>query len=399
MKFDSFRDTWAEVSLEAVKNNLRQIKNFIGGAVKMMAVVKADGYGHGAIQIAKGALSAGADYLAVAILDEAMELRNAGITHPLLVLGHTPERSIRAAIINHIALSVASMDMLDGIISEAKQLQIEAVIHLKIDTGMSRFGITSQNEAVQIALKAAASRHISLEGIFTHFANADNRDDLAYTLHQFERFKSVFGKISDAGIEIPFKHCCNSAGAMNFPQMHLDMVRIGIAMYGLYPDASLKAHPIKLRQALSVKTKISMVKKVPANQSVGYGCTWTAPCESLLATLPIGYADGFSRLLSNRVNLLIKGTKAPIAGRVCMDQIILDVTAIDDCQPGDTVDIFGNDGPAFQSVDDVAAIIGTINYEVVCLIGKRVPRIYSDSAAQEPCNGYFATRYLEFEAL
>ncbi|CEG29689.1 alanine racemase [Bacillus sp. B-jedd] len=398
MKIDSFRDTWAEVSLEAVRGNLRQFKKFIGGEIKLMAVVKADGYGHGAVQVANAALSAGADYLAVAILDEAMELRNAGISTPLLVLGHTPERSVRTAISSQITLSVASMDMLNWIISEAKQLKLEAVIHLKIDTGMSRFGITSQKEAVEIAKKAAASKYIRLEGIFTHFANADN-PDTAYTLHQFERFQRILGKISDAGIEIPIKHCCNSAGAMNFPAMHLDMVRIGIAMYGLYPDASLKAHPIKLRQALSVKTKISMVKKVPADRPVGYGCTWAAPYESILATLPIGYADGFSRLLSNRVNLLIKGAKAPIAGRVCMDQIILDVTAIVDCQPGDTVTIFGTDGSAFQSVDDVAAIIGTINYEVVCLVGKRIPRIYTDSVAQEPCNDDFAAHYLEFGAI
>ncbi|RHW34170.1 alanine racemase [Neobacillus notoginsengisoli] len=382
MKFDSFRDTWAEVSLNAVRGNLHQFRKFIGQRVKLMAVVKADGYGHGAVEVSKAAIASGADYLAVAILDEALELREAGISHPLLILGYTPERSVRTAIMNQITLSVASMDMLDSIITQAQLLKMTAGIHLKIDTGMSRFGVVSQTEAVEMALKAASSNYIRLEGIFTHFANADS-PDASYTHLQFERFQRVLQGIKEAGVEIPLQHCCNSAAAMNYPSMHLDMVRIGIALYGLYPDSTLKKHPIQLKPAMALKTKISMVKEVPATQPVGYGCTWTTSRDSILAILPIGYADGFSRLLSNRINLLVHEQSAPLVGRVCMDQAILNVTKISSCQPGDTVTIFGRDGSAFQSVDEIAEKIGTINYEVVCMVGKRVPRLFIDSRGNE----------------
>lgn len=374
----SYRDTWAEVSITAIKHNVNQFKKYIGSSVNLMAVVKADGYGHGAVPVAKAAIEAGSDYLAVAILDEAIELREAGITQPILVLGYTPVRSIRQAMIAGVDITVFNEEVLDEIILQSVALQKTVSIHLKIDTGMTRIGVQTREEALVLAVKALESPFIVLKGIFTHFANADSEDP-SYTRQQFERFRSVTSYLYDNGIFIPLKHCCNTAGTMNFPEMHLDMVRVGIGLYGLYPDVSLKEHPISLQQAMTLKTKIAWLKKVAKSQPISYGCTYTPSTERIIATLPIGYADGLSRHLSNCGQFLVHGQKVLVAGRVCMDQTMIDVTSVPSCQRGDDVIIFGGNGEAFQSVDEIALLMGTINYEVVCLIGKRVPRIYTAS--------------------
>lgn len=376
VNLQSYRDTWAEVSLGAIKHNINQFKKYIGASVNLMAVVKADGYGHGAVPAARAAVEAGADYLAVAILDEAIELREAGITEPILVLGYTPIRSIRQAIIAGVDLTVFSEDVLNEIIFQSEVFQKTVSIHLKIDTGMTRIGVQTREEALDLAIKALMSPFVTLKGIFTHFANADSEDP-SYTLQQFERFRSFISFINDHGISIPLKHCCNTAGTLNFPEMHLDMVRVGIGLYGLYPDISLKKHPISLMQAMTLKTKIAGLKKAAKSQPVSYGCTFTPSSERVIATLPIGYADGLSRHLSNCGQFLLQGQKVLVAGRVCMDQTMIDVTNVPFCQQGDEVIIFGGNDNAFQSIDEIALLMGTINYEVVCLIGKRVPRIYT----------------------
>lgn len=378
----SYRDTWAEISLDAVKQNTKQYKGFIGESVKLMAVVKADGYGHGAVSIAQAALQAGADYLGVAILDEAIQLREAGITHPTLVLGYTPIRSIKQAILANVDLAVFTEDVLEEIIIQSEQLQKTVSIHLKVDTGMSRIGVQTSEEAIYLARKAIASTNVILKGIFTHFANADSEDP-AYTLKQYKQFQSVISNLDFQNISIPLKHCCNSAGTMNFPEMHLDMVRVGIGLYGLYPDASLKNHDIQLQQAMTLKTKIASLKMIPKSQPISYGCTFTPSSDSRIATLPIGYADGLSRLLSNRGQFLLHGEKVPVTGRVCMDQTMINVTSVPECHQDDEVTIFGSNGEAFQSIDEIANLMGTINYEVVCLIGKRVPRIYVSEESEQ----------------
>jgi alanine racemase len=372
----SYRDTWAEIALDAIKHNTEEFKKYIGECVRLMAVVKADGYGHGAVPVARAAVDAGADCLAVAILDEAIELREAGITEPILVLGYTPTRSIRHAIIAGVDITVFSEDVLNEVIIQSEELQKTASIHLKIDTGMTRIGVQTREEALFLAAKAVGSRFIVLKGIFTHFANADSEDP-SYTRQQFKRFRSVISYLDEHRIPIPLKHCCNSAGTMNFPEMHLDMVRVGIGLYGLYPDVSLKEHPISLQQAMTLKTKIAWLKKVAKSQPISYGCTYIPSNDRVIATLPIGYADGLSRHLSNCGQFLVYGHKVLVAGRVCMDQTIIDVTSVPSCQQGDEVIIFGGNAEAFQSVDEIALLMGTINYEVVCLIGKRVPRIYT----------------------
>lgn len=383
MRQHSYRETWAEVSLSAIKHNVLQFKNHMKKSTKFMAVVKADGYGHGAVEVSKAAIEAGAEYLSVALLDEAIELREAGITHPILVLGYTPVASIKKAVSNEIALTVFSHDVLDEIIFQASQLKIKANIHIKLDTGMSRIGVTNKEDALILAQKAMSSPYIYLEGIFTHFANADCEDP-TFTIQQFENFMTCIKFIEQNKIEIPIKHCCNSAATMLFPDMHLDMVRIGIALYGLYPDPILKDHPtITLEQAMSLKTKVAQIKTVSAKQPIGYGCTYAPSKDSIIASLPIGYADGVSRLLSNRANVLIKGKAAKVTGRVCMDQMMIDVSQIPNCAIGDEVTIFGNNEDAFQSIQTIADLMGTINHEVVCGVSKRVPRIYVNQQQSE----------------
>lgn len=378
MKQNSYRDTWVEILMDNIHHNFLQFRRYVKEQTKIMAVVKADGYGHGAVEIAKFLIQAGANYLAVALLDEDLQLRNAGISHPILVLGYTPVRSVKKAVSKDITLTVFSHEVLDEIIIQSSVLQKTDSIHLKIDTGMSRIGITSAEEALELAQKAVAAPSVYLEGIFTHFANADSKDPI-YTHMQFQRFLAVIESLKTHNIHVPIRHCCNSAGTMNFPEMHLDMVRIGIALYGLYPNETFKGHSIKLKQAINFKTKIVALKTIPAFQSISYGWTYKPEKESLIATLPLGYADGLSRLLSNQGMVLTHEQLSPIVGRVCMDQSMIEVTDIKDCRVGDEVTIFGYNGSSFQSVDEIARLIGTINYEVVCLIGKRVPRIYIKS--------------------
>ncbi len=381
----SYRDTWVEVSLDAIKHNVGQYKNLIGKSVNLMAVVKADGYGHGAVQVAEAVLQAGADYLAVALLDEALQLRGAGISAPILVLGYTPIRSIKEAILFDVELTVFTLDVLDEIIFQAEQLQKPVSIHLKVDTGMSRIGVQSAEEALKLAEKAVSSSFVFLKGIFTHFANADNVDS-SYTNKQYELFMSVIAYLDQHHIHIPLKHCCNTAATMRFPDKHLDMIRVGIGIYGLYPDQSLTDHRINLKQAMSLKTKIASLKTVPMSQPISYGCTSIPTHDSMIATLPIGYADGLSRLLSNRGEFLLHNQKVFVTGRVCMDQTMIEVSDIVGCTQGDVVTIFGGEGDSFQSVDEIANLMGTINYEVVCLIGKRVPRVYVKSESNVLCN-------------
>ncbi|WP_248733957.1 alanine racemase [Neobacillus rhizosphaerae] len=371
----SYRDTWVEISLEKIRDNFLQFRQFVHPDSKIMAVVKADGYGHGGVEIATAAIDAGADYLGVALLDEALQLREDGILEPILILGYTPTRSIKVAILKNITITVFDHEVLDEIIVQSSILGKTARIHLKIDSGMSRIGVFSHEDALILAKKASAAPQVFLEGIFTHFAHADG-EDTTYTNSQFKRFQSVVEYLANNDIHVPLKHCCNSAATMKYPEMHLDMVRVGVALYGMYPDSSLKNHLLQLKQAMSLKTKIAALKMVSVSQPISYGCTWKPDRESIIATLPLGYADGLSRLLSNHGEVLVLGQFSPITGRICMDQTMIDVTDIDHCHVGDEVTIFGHSLSSFQSVDQIAQLMGTINYEVVCLIGKRVPRVY-----------------------
>ncbi|WP_188456291.1 alanine racemase [Virgibacillus oceani] len=373
MKHGSYRDTWVEVSLDAIRENVKAFKGHIHNNCRLMAVVKADGYGHGAVEIAKTAIQSGADYLAVALLDEAMELRDAGIDFPILVLGYTPPSAAEDAIMNDIALTVFTQDVIKRINDISEENEKKARIHIKIDTGMSRIGLISETAVFQL-IQSISSPFVLIEGIFTHFADADNVDS-AYTNKQFNRFNKLIDYLEEHDVQIPIKHCCNSAGTIAYPEMHLDMVRVGVSMYGLYPSEHLQ-EKISLRQAMSFKTKSVMTKTVPIGQPISYGCTYAPAKNSTITTIPVGYADGFSRALSNTGNVTINGQRAPIVGRICMDQAMINVTEIEPFSSEDVITIFGDPGDGYISLAEVADQMHTIHYEAASLIGKRVPRIY-----------------------
>ncbi|MFB7817828.1 alanine racemase [Paenibacillus chitinolyticus] len=372
----SYRDTWAEISLDAIEHNARTFKKNLQRGCKLMAVVKADGYGHGAYETARAALRAGAEYLAVALLDEALELRAAGITEPLLVLGYTPPRSVEKAVRAGVTLTVFTTDVLEAVeAAAAVSSRTPARIHLKVDTGMTRIGVRTAEEARSIARQAIQTPGVALEGIFTHFATADSADD-TFTREQFRRFMNIVDHLSDDGIDIPLRHCCNSAATMQYPDMHLDMVRVGISLYGLLPSVASERDTHPLKPAMQFKTRLVQVKDVEVGTPVSYGGTFIAERPTRIGTIPAGYADGLSRSLSNRGDMLLHGRRVRIAGRVCMDQTMLDITDVENTEEGDPVTIFGKSGDAFLHVDEIAELMDTINYEVVCLIGKRVPRVY-----------------------
>jgi alanine racemase len=373
MNHGSYRDTWVEVDLGAIQHNVKSFKEHIHNECKLMAVVKADGYGHGAIEVAKAAIGAGADYLAVAILDEAISLREANIKAPILILGYTSPNAVKTAIQHDITLTVFTQDVLDQVIQTTEELKKNTHIHIKIDSGMNRIGIKNKEEALKL-IHSNTSSFVTVEGIFTHFAQADDPDS-SFTEKQFSHFQAIVDYLEQHDVHIPIKHCCNSAATIAYPEKHLDMVRVGVSLYGLYPSEHLR-DKISLRQAMSFKTKPVLVKMVNAGESISYGCTFTTNRVSTIATIPVGYADGLSRSISNKGNVTVKGKRAPIVGRICMDQSMIDVTGVGAVNEDDIVTIFGDPDHGYISLGEVAEQMNTIHYETVCLIGKRVPRVY-----------------------
>ncbi|WP_426454343.1 alanine racemase [Paenibacillus sp. S-38] len=370
-----YRDTWADISLDAIEHNTRVTKAMLAPSCRFMAVVKADGYGHGASETAEAALRGGADQLAVAFLDEGLHLRRAGITAPVLVLGYTPPHAVEAAVRAGLTLTVFTEDVLAEAVACTQRLALPLRIHFKVDTGMTRVGVTSPEELVRLARQAAASRYVQAEGLFTHFACADSPDD-SYTREQFAAFEAFRAALRQNGLHLPLHHCCNSAATLRYQGLHLDLIRFGISLYGLLPSGECRTGGEHLRPAMSLRTRIVSLRRIPPGRTVSYGGTFTAPRETLIATLPVGYADGLSRRLSSRGSALVRGQRAPIAGRVCMDQTMLDVTDVPGAAVGDIVTLFGSADGSVLPVDEVAELMDTISYEAVCLIGKRVPRVY-----------------------
>lgn len=368
------RPAWAEVDLEAIAQNLRELRRITRPQARIMAVVKANAYGHGAVPVSRIALENGASYLGVAIFNEALELREAGINAPILVLGNIPKEQVETAIKLDITQTVYSLPMATHIAETALRLGKKALIHIKLDTGMTRLGFFG-SQAVSDIEQIAALKGIILEGIYTHFAVSDAADK-GFTLQQFKVFKDRCALLEAKGIKIPLKHVANSAAVIDMPETHLDMVRLGIALYGLYPSREVDYDKVALKPALSLKCKIVHLKEVPQNTTVSYGRKYKTVRNTKIATLPIGYADGFSRLLSSKAFCLIKGQKAPIVGTICMDQCMAEVGHIKEVNLGDEVVLMGRQGEEEISAEDLAAELGTINYEIVCMISTRIPRFY-----------------------
>ncbi|ABO51369.1 alanine racemase [Desulforamulus reducens MI-1] len=363
---------WAEINLEAIRHNIKEIRKMVGPNREIMAVVKANGYGHGAVPVARVALEAGATRLAVARLSEAQELRRAGLKVPILLLGYISPDQIGDALEYNVTLTVFRFDLAKKIAAIAQGRGQRATVHLKVDTGMGRIGFTPDEEGLAEITAVCALNGLDVEGIYTHFATADEQDK-SYTRWQFKRFMLVLNRLEEQGITFSLRHCANSAAIMEFPETYLDLVRPGIILYGLYPSEEVDKGKLLLQPAMTLKARITHVKKVNSGTKISYGCTYTVPQETDIASLPLGYADGYPRLLSSKGQVLVKGKRARVVGRVCMDQCMVDVGHIAEVKVHDEVIIFGG---AELPVEEVATWLGTINYEVVCWVGSRVPRVY-----------------------
>ena len=371
----SLRPAWAEVDLSAIASNIKQLRRAAAPGARIMGVVKANAYGHGAVPVSNTVLKNGADYLGVAILDEARELRQAGITAPILILGYTPCEQAEEAVNLDITQTVYSGEGAQAISQAAVKLRKQAKIHIKVDTGMGRLGFPADETSVAEIIKSAALPGITAEGIMTHFAVADTADK-EYTYRQYALFSDVISRLREKGFPEVIKHAANSAALIDLPGVHLDMVRAGISVYGLYPSQEVQKGNLDLKPALSLKARVAFVKTVPADTSISYGRTFVTKGETRTATIPVGYADGYSRLLSNKAHVLAHGARVPVIGTVCMDQLIIDISEVPEVRVGDTVTLIGREGEQSVTADELADLIGTINYEIVCMISSRIPRVY-----------------------
>ena len=359
--------TWAEVDLDAISHNYNMIKKAAGDA-ECMCIVKADAYGHGAVPVSRQLYDCGARFFAVSNIEEALQLRDGGISGGILILGYTPPELADVLYINDISQTVFS-------VSGAKQLAAAAhgrriKVHIKLDTGMSRLGLNGTAEEMSAqALEICAVKGLQIEGLFTHFARADEKNDKV-TAAQFQLFSSVSGALKASGVDVKYLHCCNSAAMLAYPQYRLNMCRPGLIIYGLSPFGGEYGVP-----AMTLKTVVSQIKTIPAGASISYGGRFITERDSRIAVLPVGYADGFARLLSGKAQVLINGRRVNTVGNVCMDMTMADITD-ENVSEGDTAIIIGSDGEERITAEDIARMTGTIPYEVISLIGKRVPRVF-----------------------
>ncbi len=372
---------WAEINLDAIENNIRAIRRYVDSSVKILGIVKADAYGHGYLETARTLLENGADALAVACLDEAIQLRKCGIEHTILILGHSRASEAEVLVANDIIPACFDFSLAKSLSDAAVKLNKCAKLHIKIDTGMGRvgyrFGDNAQENEASVAeiLRIAALPNMDIDGIFTHFSVADDNDD-DYTNLQFERFCEICDKLKMLGLDIPLRHCCNSAALIRFPHMHMDMVRPGIILYGHKPSEFVDCSALGLKPSMTFKARITNVKTINTGESVSYGRRFTAEKECRVATVPVGYADGYSRTLSGKVQIIADGKLCNNLGNICMDQCMFDVTDVNTIAIGDEVILFGEGDNIELPVESLAEKMGTINYEILCVIGKRIPRIY-----------------------
>ncbi len=373
--------TWAEIDLDAAAYNLAAIRERIVEKAKLCCVIKADAYGHGAVRLAKEYEALGADWLAISNIEEAIQLRRAGITLPMLVLGFTPPEAAGLLAENNISQCAYSLRYCKLLSENAEKNGVSVKIHIKVDTGMSRLGFYFQDlnrdtAVVDEICAACALPGLEAEGIFTHFAVADSgKDGMMFTMRQFGCFKELIETLSHKGIEFPIRHCANSGATLDYSLSHMQMVRAGIILYGILPSEDIM-HPECLKPVMSLRAVISHIKEIEPGSDVSYGRTYTADKKLRVATVPIGYADGYPRALSGKADMLVHGVRCPILGRICMDQCIIDITDVPNVKMGDVVTIIGRDGDEEIRVEELASMLDTIPYEVICGISKRVTRVY-----------------------
>lgn len=364
----------ADIDLDAICNNIKRTREIIKPETKIMAIIKADGYGHGAVPIAR-ALDTLVDAYGIAILEEGMELRKSGVTKPILILGATPRQLFPTLIEYDIIQTIFDYETACVLSEEACRQNKKASIHIKLDTGMSRIGFALNEASISDIKKIAALQGIEINGCFTHFARADETDK-AFTHIQLKRYLDFVEQLESEGIQIPVKHVSNSAGIMELPEANLNMVRSGISTYGLYPSEEVDKNRLLLEPAMSIKSCITHVKELEKNIGISYGSTFVTSRKTKVATIPVGYGDGYPRALSSKGRVLIHGQSAPILGRVCMDQFMVDVTDVKDVKVGDSVTLVGTDGAECITVEELSGLAYSFNYEFVCDVGKRIPRVF-----------------------
>jgi alanine racemase len=372
---------WVEIDSSALIHNIHQFRRLIGEKRRLLAMVKANAYGHGILEVSRISVDAGVDWLGVHSLEEGIFLRKQGLDCPILVVGYVPLDGLKDAVAHDLRLTVYNFETLDKLPAICRKLQKKAFLHVKVETGTYRQGIREE-DVLSFVKKAKESPDMVLEGISSHFANIEDTTDHAYAQSQLQNFKKVLQELEKNKVDIPLKHMSCSASAILFPDTYFDMVRVGIGMYGLWPSKETflscrlqKRKPLLLNPVLSWKTRIAQVKKVPKGSFIGYGCTYRVSRETTLAVLPVGYYDGYDRRLTNSSYVLIKGKRAPLRGRIAMDFIVVDITDIPELDLEDEVVLLGKDGDDSIAADDLASLLGTINYEIVTRINPLIPRI------------------------
>ena len=389
-KLESYQRVWAEVDLDAIWENMVHMKENIAENTKILAVIKTDGYGHGGVPIAK--MLEQLDFMfgyAAATYEEAHVLREAGVKKPILILGYTFPYCYEELIREEIRPAVYRRDTVEELAAAAAKVGQKAKVHIKVDTGMGRIGITPDEEGLEFVRFLIEHPELEVEGIFTHFAKSDETDKTSAN-HQLELFRNFIDKIqTELGITIPVKHCSNSAAILEMPQANMDMVRAGITTYGLYPSEEVSKDIVPLRAAMSLYSHIVYCKTIHAGQSVSYGGLFTATKDTRVATIPVGYGDGYPRSLSGKGYVLIHGKKAPILGRVCMDQFMVDISEIPEAMEGDKVTLLGTDGTERITAEELGELSGRFNYEFVCDLGKRIPRVYIQHGEITEVRDYF----------
>ena len=380
------RPVWAEIDLDAIKYNIDSIKRRVD-TKELIAVVKADAYGHGALDVSKTLVENGATKLAVAVITEAMELRHGNINTPIMILGYTP-LEFAADLINYdIEQTIFDLEYATKLSEIALNLGKKAKVHVALDTGMGRIGFLINDNSLNEILKISSLKGLEVVGIFTHFATADESDK-NYSNKQYKKFTDFNEKLVSKGVNIPLKHVSNSGAIIDMPNMYLDGVRAGIVLYGYYPSEDVLKQNLDLKKAITIKTQVAHVKILDKNEYVSYGRKFKTERKSIIATLPIGYADGYSRALTGKAKVIINGKFAPVVGTICMDQCMIDVTDIGDVHVGDEVIVLGKDKDLKFDADDMAKAMGTINYEVLCMIKQRIPRVYIEDGKVKSIRNY-----------
>lgn len=372
---DEHRITGLEIDLDNLAHNIREISNIVGKDTLITAVVKANAYGHGSLEVGKVFLENGANRLGVSTLSEAVELRKGNIDAPILILNHTPSERYRDIVYYDLITNIYNYEDAKALSKEAVNLGKKVKIHIKIDTGMGRIGFLPNEESIERIIKIGNLDNLEIEGIFSHFARADEEDKL-YTREQYKRFSWVIDRLKEKGMEIPIKHISNSAGIIDTPEYNMDMVRAGIILYGYYPSNEVKRDRFKIKPAMTLKSYVSNIKIVEKGTGIGYNQLFTTYRKSIIGTIPIGYADGYSRTLTGKGEVSIHGKRVPIIGRICMDQMMVDLTDVNGVKIGDRVVLFGHGDSSYPSVEEIAETLGTVSYEIICMMGRRLPRIY-----------------------